>query len=114
MGEEDRSGALPAAQTVLLAEVWKGAADHRVAPGLAHGDVVVEAVHPTVAWAGPTVFEGRERTLDASRQSAARQRAVDGPDGLLLGHGHVPQPNNDMLPLRFDAPECYRSCAWES
>jgi hypothetical protein len=46
-GEEDRAGAVPAAEAVLLAEVRKMGGDDRVAADPAQSALVPEAVHGT-------------------------------------------------------------------
>ena len=59
MREEDRAGAAPSPQAVLLAEVTKGAADHRVAAGLAGRPAILEAIDTAVARAGAALGEHR-------------------------------------------------------
>ncbi len=47
--EEDRTRAAPAPETVLLAEMRKGAGNPSIAPGVAHTGQVGHSIHATVA-----------------------------------------------------------------
>ncbi len=86
--EEDRSGAVPAAEAVLLAEVWEVAADHRVAAGLAERVPIREPIDVAIPGADPAGAERFERPLDTPGQLAAPvQREIGGFPPGSRGHG---------------------------
>ena len=61
MGEEDRSGAVPTPEAVLLSEVGEGAAYDRVASGLAGRPLSLQPIDATVSRASAAVGQGRHR-----------------------------------------------------
>ena len=69
--KEDRAGAVPATQAVLLAEVREGAGDDRVSARVAHARDVLEPVHVTVARTGAAVLELAQGGPDAPLELAA-------------------------------------------
>src|SRR2546422_8355370 len=74
--EEDGARSVPAAQTILLAEVRERAADDGVAAGFAGGPAILESVHTAVARTRAAVGERRDRALDARLKLTAIERQV--------------------------------------
>ena len=90
--EENRPRAVPAAQTILLAEVGEGAGDDSVAPGVADQSLVLEPVDVAVARAGTAVgqfgerrFGSRAELPTAGQLDIGRLEVVDQEPGIDPG-----------------------------
>ena len=69
--KENCARALPTAQAILFAEVRERAGDDGMTAGAAHALFVLESIDMTVAWAGATVDEFRQRRLNPRVELAA-------------------------------------------
>ena len=106
LAEEDRAGAVPAPQAILLAMMGKGTADDRQPPSAAVGSraVVLAPVGMALARADGAVGQGVDRLAGAAgKLTAFQQFQVAGPGG---GHRTVPGdihslPNGIQYYCRF-------------